>query len=122
LIFVEANPAIRLPFLNALSVAFSWKEKMQLRLDGKEKKKQLKMKPYGELDELMEHFNSSRGDIEIPVGENFVMPERPVQNEYKVIDVSKLYGPEKPYGELFKDKPRRSSPFVKRRMSKGRPL
>jgi hypothetical protein len=122
LVLAEANSVIRLLFLVTYLVAFSWKQKLELRLDAKEKKKQLKMKPYGEMDELMEHFSVSRGDIEIPIGESFSMPERPPQNEYMVIDVSKLYGSGKPYGELFTDKPRHSSPFTKVRMSKGRPL
>jgi len=103
---------------------FSWKQKFQLRLDSKQKKKVYKSRPFGDFQELEEYIDPTRGDAIYEISDGFTEPEMPkgMNNQYKVIDVTKLYGSDKPYGQLTRDRPVNSSPFSKRRMSKGRPL
>lgn len=105
--------------------AFNWKERRALGLDG-DKKKEFRAKPLGfDTKELMEHFDSSRGDIEIDITNEteWTEPEQVPINRYKVVDVGSLYGPQKSCG-MFNNKSDKpyNGPFQRRRMSKGYPL
>lgn len=83
------------------------------------------MKPigYDEAD-LMQHFDASRGDMRIDITniKNWVEPELPVVNKYKVVDIASLYGSTKPAGMLVREYAKWDGPFKRRQMSKGRPL
>lgn len=107
-----------------LFVAFNWKQRLELQLDGK-KRKEFKVKPigYDEAD-LMQHFDESRGDmkIEITKFENWEEPPLPVVNKYKVVDIASLYGSNKSAGPLVREYTKWDGPFKRREMSKGRPL
>lgn len=86
--------------------AFNWKEKMQLRIDNKEKKKLLKNRPTGNYDEYLKpHFDASRGDMIIDLANltNFKPPDElraSADQDKKKIQMKMLFGSNKPFGIL----------------------
>lgn len=111
-------------FIPFTFIAFSWKQKNQLGIDGK-KRAEFRVHPSGtDLTELTDFFSEARGDMEIDLTDlkEFTEPSIPVINKYKVIDVSSLYGSKKACGPIVVDHIPYTGPFTKRKMSKGRML
>lgn len=90
-------------------IAFNWKEKRQLRLDAKNKKKDIKFRPFGNFEDIKEMFDESKGDfiVDFDPKKPFQEPSEKMKvegvvNDKKVIDISKLFGSDKPAGFIPK--------------------
>ena len=104
-----------------LILAFNWKERKALKLDGSVKK-EFKARPIGfNFGELNEHFDPSRGDIEVNITNlsDWTEPEISVTNNYKVVDVTRLYGSSKPCGPLVVPRKEYTGRFQRVYKSKG---
>ena len=96
----------------------------QLGLDYKTKKKELVIRPKGNFEDIKDFFDASRGDVMIEMGRDFKEPYREPVNNYKVVNISALYGSNKPCGELKKEivESKYNSVYTRRKMSRGRQL
>ena len=76
------------------------------------------------MSELEPFFDASRGDtlVDLSKLENWSEPAPTVINKYKNINISSLYGSNKPCGPLAVEHIKYTGPFTKKRMSKGRML
>ena len=90
---------------------FNWKERMELRLarKGAKKIKPFKMRPSGDWDDIAPYFDESKGHTMINITDldSFEMPDIEDLGEYegpndtrKVIDVTRLFGPDKVRGSI----------------------
>ncbi len=89
---------------------FNWKQKKALGLD-KPKLKPFKIRPEISLfDDIAPYFDPSRGDLIVPIGDNFREPPYPYKNVEEIVDnqkkikISRLFGSNKPSGMIvFRD-------------------
>jgi hypothetical protein len=105
-------------------IAFNWKEKKALKLDSP-KKKEFKVRPLGfDMKDLSDHVDPGRGDVIIDITKlkDWKEPAREPINQYKVVDVTRLYGPDKPCGPLVVPREEYTGGYQRRQMSKGRAL
>ena len=101
---------------------------MQLRLDEKRNEKVVKIKPFGDFDDIKDLIDIDNGDqiFDLTNVQNFQEPIRKVTSSKnkpnKVIDISALYGSHKPYGFIRKEfKENVNKSFKRVKMSRGRP-
>ena len=89
---------------------------MLLRLDYKKRRKEFKLRPFGEYEELTDFIVPERGDEMIAHNASFEEPTRKPLDKYKVLNIASLYGSTKPFGLLKEEeKPRKNGRHYEKR-------